>query len=81
MMASCESQPISFPVPEYQTPRAAAESAGPPAGFPNIVDSSLAWAGSEFATEFDYVLELTEEHLAEAEVALESFKAGQECSR
>ncbi|KAG6037543.1 hypothetical protein E4U41_004987 [Claviceps citrina] len=46
-----------------------------PRGFPDSVDSALAWDGArDFETESDYVLCLTETHVREIEMALSSFK-------
>lgn len=73
-MASWEAQPIPLAVPEHQTSRTLAEFARLPAGFPQIIDSPLAWTGSQFTEESEYILELTEEDVAEAEGALKSFE-------
>lgn len=73
-MASWEAWPRTIPVPQGQTPRGLAEDARLPAGIPNIVDSPLASTGSQCMDEGEYVHELTESGIVEAEAALESFK-------
>lgn len=45
-----------------------------PAGFPETVDSPLAWTGGQYAGSSDYVLALTEEDLEELHDAADSFQ-------
>ncbi|KAG6106205.1 hypothetical protein E4U31_000925 [Claviceps sp. LM219 group G6] len=46
-----------------------------PKDFPSSLESDLAWDVTQFKSDSDYVIYLTEEHLREIDVALEEFKA------
>ncbi|GJN68387.1 TfdA family Taurine catabolism dioxygenase TauD [Purpureocillium lilacinum] len=46
-----------------------------PTGFPDVLDSSMAWAGTDFAKHSDFILRLNDVDIKEAEEALEHFKA------
>lgn len=50
------------------------ESSGLPTGFPQSVDSPMAWEGSQFSNEDDYIVHLDEEDIQEAEESLKRFK-------
>jgi len=45
-----------------------------PTGFPDVLDSSMAWAGTDFAKHSDFILRLNDVDIKEAEEALEHFK-------
>ncbi|KAG6088737.1 hypothetical protein E4U15_005278 [Claviceps sp. LM218 group G6] len=45
-----------------------------PKDFPSSLESGLAWDVTQFKSDSDYVVYLTEEHLREIDVALEEFK-------
>lgn len=45
-----------------------------PSGFPSVLDSPLAWTGGQFSRPCEYILKLSEQHVEEAERALEHFK-------
>jgi hypothetical protein len=60
-------QNAAFPVP-------LAEVSGLPTGFPSVLDSPLAWSGSQLTNDEDYVFRLAESHLKEIDHALEQFK-------
>ncbi|KAF4123960.1 Taurine catabolism dioxygenase TauD, TfdA family [Geosmithia morbida] len=82
-MASCQArQPVSVPaIPAGDRmatlPVAEPLSASPlPTGFPEYVDSLMAWDGNRLADDQDeYILHLTQEDVREAESCLEKFKA------
>ncbi|UNI14893.1 hypothetical protein JDV02_001473 [Purpureocillium takamizusanense] len=46
-----------------------------PAGFPNRLDSPMAWTGTDFAKHSDFILCLDDVDIKETEAALEHFKA------
>ncbi|KAK3337963.1 hypothetical protein B0H65DRAFT_591981 [Neurospora tetraspora] len=46
-----------------------------PAGWPSKITSERVWSGSDFKSEDDYVVKLSQEDIAEIESALEYFKA------
>lgn len=46
-----------------------------PAGWPSEITSERVWSGSDFQSEDDYVVKLTQEDIAEIERALEYFKS------
>lgn len=45
-----------------------------PAAFPPVLDSPLAWSGSQFSSHSDYIVALDELDVREIEHALEKFK-------
>ncbi|KAG6298545.1 hypothetical protein E4U09_000740 [Claviceps aff. purpurea] len=45
-----------------------------PKDFPSSLESDLAWDVTRFKSDSDYIVDLTEEHLREIDVALEEFK-------
>lgn len=73
-MASCEVTPTTASafVETFSAP--VAEAPALPAGFPDAVDSPMAWVGAHFENQSQYVHLLKPEDVMEVEQALESFK-------
>ena len=46
-----------------------------PAGWPSKITSERVWSGSDFKSEDDYTVKLSQEDIAEIESALEYFKS------
>ncbi|KAH7163070.1 hypothetical protein B0J13DRAFT_615672 [Dactylonectria estremocensis] len=82
-MASLMAVPVIGSAPAFELGRAAAgrsvrvvEPTGLPDGFPQVLDLPMAWTGAQFVDhESDYIHQLSESDLQEAENALNHFKA------
>jgi hypothetical protein len=48
--------------------------AGIPQGWPKALHVPMAWSGTQFKDESEYILTLTESQIQEAEMALQNFK-------
>ena len=54
----------------------AADSPGLPAGFPELLESGLAWTGGQYSQESEYVYRLSGSDIEELHEALHHFKGG-----
>lgn len=59
---------------EFAMPGPLTEISSLPAGFPEHVSSALAWTGSQFADQSEYVYTLSQSDVGEIEMALKKFK-------
>jgi hypothetical protein len=73
-MASCEVTPTTASAFVETFSGSIAEAPALPAGFPDAVDSPMAWVGAHFQDRGQFVHMLTAEDVLEVEQALESFK-------
>ncbi|CAH0026565.1 unnamed protein product [Clonostachys rhizophaga] len=73
-MAFCEAQPTIRSAHVEKFPSLMARTPGLPGGFPDFVDSPLAWAGEQFTDENEFIHVLSDDDILELEAALDHFK-------
>lgn len=73
-MAFCEAQPTIRSAHVEKFPSLVTRTPGLPGGFPDFVDSPLAWAGEQFTDENEFIHVLSDDDILELEAALGHFK-------
>lgn len=62
-------------VPYALEPHVVPGSSGLPPGFPEYLNTPLAWTGEQFNNDESYIYRLSTDEIAEAEFALQQFKS------
>ena len=76
-MASCKAETIPG-LPSVSNTQVQVDSSGLPLGFPQSVNSKLAWTGADFTNPEEYILHLSPQDIEEVEAALVFFKGKKE---